>query len=246
MIALLFFLPDIKRFFASKFTRNKINPDIVGKVTDEHGDPLAYSRIILLNTTNEKRYSKLADDGGRFSFKVKPGKYEVHLQQFGYRLKYAPEFELEKSQGIIRLNLAAAKTEQIMIDPPVISYIEVAKAIFAALFMIGFVLMVMAFYFSESKLYLPFALCLGLLAYVFSASNFIFIKVFDHNGKSLKNSIIEIKNHRDETITKIQTDSHGRLRLVASSGFYKLTSEKTLFKTFRLNQKSIVDLDLSL
>jgi hypothetical protein len=246
LIELLFFLPDIKKVLRSKFVKNHPNPDIIGKVIDTYGNPLSFAKIVLLERKSKRKISKISDGEGKFTFKVRPGDYEVHLQQFGYKLRYSPDFELQPSQGLVRLSLDAQQTEQIMIDPPIISYIEVAKVFFAILFVLGFVLMTLTFYFSKSMLFLPIGLCLVLLAYLFSYSNFVFIKVFDHHGKPIKNSPVEIKDRKNLTIAQIKTDQHGRLRIVASTGFYKLTSQTTLFKTFRLDQKSIVDLDLSL
>lgn len=212
-------------------------------IAEADGIPLSFTKVTLLDVLEHHIGYTTTDRNGRFSFFAPKGNYILEADKFGYEFDAIKPIVLdEKYEKAV--GLRGKKTEDAIINPPLISYLQTCQAIWLCLILLGLVTLWFVLpHIGVARASLILVATIASLAiYILNSHTYLFFR--DKKGRIMVDSEFEISDHKGTKIVAAKTNRNGIVRMIASPGFYKVTSNKTLTRTFKISAKEIVDLEL--
>lgn len=249
---IFFILAKITLIFSNDFNKTLFfpfrKPRKRGKyrlrgIAEADGVPLAYAKVILFDEFEHHLDFTYTDRTGQFNFFAPQGTYVLEADKFGFEFEATKPIILNKKDAK-NIELPAKKTEDAIIAPPLLSCLKTSQIVWLGVVLSGFICGWFVLpYLGSARAALVFAGTIVSLA-IYLLNNHTYLLFCDKKGRVMANSEFEISDHKGTKIVAVKTDKSGKVRLIAAPGFYKVTSDKTLTRTFKVSAKEIVDLEL--
>jgi len=139
------------------------------------------------------------------------------------------------------------KSEEIVINSPVITFFEINQKFWGLIFIFGLICSYITYpYLGFFRVFLILLSSLISLWIYLNKQN-SYLKLADLSGKKIDNLKVKILNHKDEKLVETRTDQFGKIKMIASKGFYKIFISGRTPRTFHVKEnREIVNLKLKI
>lgn len=246
ILPLSYYFRNIEKFLL------KINPLAIHfgkyKIKGEvrcHNQPVNQSvRVKLTNLDTNRRTWFATNRRGEFNLFLKANRYTLKIDEFGLKQKNDVEFEIDEKNIPTRLILQAKVKEEIVVDPLSSELIFRFRIIWLILGLAGVAILIFGAKYLNYQPKMILFTCVLIFFYLAAQSRTIFFKIIDFRGKPIKSNSIKILNSRGQILKKTKTNQSGYLSVFASKGFYKIETNSTIARTFRVDEDSIINIVL--
>lgn len=210
------------------------------------GETEPFTRIELQSILGTRLDWTTANFDGSFYFYVKPDIYTLNLEKFGFQKSATEPIEISgHSENEVKVKLK--REEAIAVDSPLIAFFSANQKFWAMIFVLSLVCAYITYpYLGAYRILLILITSLMSLWICLNEQN-SYLKIIEHSGKNIVNAKIEILNHKDEKLGEAKTNRQGKIKLVASKGFYKISALGRNARTFRVKENcEIVNLTLKI
>lgn len=233
-----FFLP----FFSKKYPKGRAI--LSGNVKIDRRETPFCKVIIFSDIENQIGYF-YTNGRGRFKIKIRPGKYILQAEGFGFEGK-ATHPIIVKPGDITETELDCFSKEDIVINPK--SYHNLIAEKYALL-VPAIVAPILGWFLNEyyfatiSLVVITTGLCLFIVFAVGKSQKLI---IRNRKGTRLRNREIEITDSTGKKKYKAETDFFGNIIALFSPGIYKISAKGCLPRNLRIKNKSIANANLKL
>jgi len=234
----LFFWP----FLSRKYPRGTAK--LSGKLEID-GQPIPFGRIAIFNETENEIGHTHTNSIGEFKIRIRPGKYILQADGFGFEGKATQPIKLKRGDNI-QIELGCFAKEDVLINPRSYHYLIVEKYAFLIPAIAAPVLGWFLFEYQFGFLGFITIVCGICLFFVFASGKSQKLVIRNRRGLRLKGRELEITDSTGKKKYKAETDIFGNLIAVFSPGIYKISSRGCLPRNVRVKTRSIADASLKL
>ena len=236
-----------KAFFLPwKRPRRRGEKMISGAIHDEKKRPVFLMKVILSDALEHQIDSTFSNRQGKFCFKVDPGSYLITAKKFGFEPAVTEMIDLKKEDKEIEIALKTKKIEDAKVNSPSVKFLIASRLIFLCLAAAGIYVFFLAANFFSTITALIILMTIVISLALFILNQHLNLVLYHHKDKRVKNMKVEIASAKGEILEKAKTDKAGRINLFVAEGFYKITSREAPSRTFKSNEKEIVNLKLTI
>ncbi len=232
-----------KRGFMPKFFQKLGNIRLQGLVEDNKLKPVSHAIATLYNADFTVISSTNTNSKGMFKFFVKVGEYLVSIEKFGMKFDATNVISIRDNNESV-LEFKGKYIEDIALNPKILRSITINKWLWFILVLFGLM---------SSWFFVPYlgqvsasllALCAIFATLAYFHQSHTYLVIFSKNNQHIARTQFNIKNQKGEIIARATSNKKGAIKIIASSGIYKISSKNTKDRTFSIPAREIVDLEL--
>jgi len=250
---LIFLIQHYYFEFTNSFTKNRSlilrfsqklgNIRLRGLVEDNKLKPVSRAIVTLYNADFTVISSTNTNSKGMFEFFVKAGDYLVSIEKFGMKFDATSIISI-KNDNESTHEFKGEYIEDIALNPKLFKSIAINKWFWFILVLLGLLsAWLFVSYLGQVSASL-LALCAIFATLAFFHQSHTFLVILGKNSQRIAGTQFNIKNQKGEVIARATSNKKGAIKIIASSGIYKISSKNTKDRTFSIPAREIVDLEL--
>ncbi len=201
--------------------------------------PVAFAKISILDRKDDLLSTKRTGLNGRVNLEI-PKNASAIIQSFGYAKRIVNPTDIDKDNFIILKSQDDVSVSSNYIP----GYSGIALLVISIFIGIYLGTVITNFYSFAISLAIVFAVIINIVVLFRNSPKFV--TVSDHKNRIVSRQKILIQNQKGEIIDKAETSRLGKLRIIATPGFFQLKKHDSIGKIFEVKSQKPLGLKIKL